>query len=58
VASARAAKVSWMRLSQRSWTGVSTDSASPLAMEETEARTTAPSVTVSWNYLNVSLVLS
>jgi hypothetical protein len=50
VANARAAKVSMIKLTHRSCTAVSADSSSLFAMDETKAKTTAVTLTVSWNY--------
>lgn len=47
VARARAAKVSMIRLTQRSWTAVSTDSSSLLATAVMKVRRTAVMLTVS-----------
>ena len=51
VAKARAAKVSMMRLTQRSWTAVKTDVSVLLATAEMNVRNTAVILTVIWNYL-------
>jgi len=47
VARARAASVSMIRLTQRSWTALRTDSSLALATDETKVRTTAVTLTVS-----------
>lgn len=50
MANARAAKVSMIKLTQRSWTALRTDSCLLLATAETNVNTTAVMLTVSWNY--------
>ena len=47
VARAKAANVSWMRLTHKSCTAVSTDSSCPLAMQDTAANKTALTLTVN-----------
>lgn len=49
VAKARAAKVSMMRLTQRSWTAFRTDSSLSLDTADTNVSTTAVMLTVTWN---------
>lgn len=49
VARARAAKVSIIRFTQRSWTAVRTDSSEEEATAEMKVRRTAVMFTVSWN---------
>jgi len=49
VAKANAAKVSMIKLTQRSWTAVRADCSELLAIEDTKANTTAVTLTVNWN---------
>ena len=49
VARAKAAKVSMIKLTHRSWTAVRADCSELLAIEETKAKTTAVTLTVNWN---------
>lgn len=50
VARARAANVSMIKLTHRSWTAVRTEVISALETEETKVRSTAVILTVIWNY--------
>ena len=50
VAKARAANVSIMRFTHRSWTAVNTEVSVVLATADTKVRTTAVILTVTWNY--------
>lgn len=59
MARARAAKVSIIRFTQRSWTAVRTDSSSFEATAEMKVRRTAVMFTVSWNCVwVVSIIVS
>lgn len=49
VARAKAARVSMIRLTHRSWTAVRTDDSVPLDTADTKVRTTAVMLTVIWN---------